>query len=90
VKSTTPLRILCAPGLPENRLNMHPNEGADLGFMMTRYSVDLGEGSMVELHLVNECPRESVEVCPKFWERLGRPAKAILSWDGSMLRIEKA
>jgi hypothetical protein len=90
MRSTTPLRILCATGLPENRLNLHPNEGADLGLMLTRYSVDIGEGGTAELHLLNDCPKESLELSPKFWEKLGRPSKAVLIYDGSVLRIEKA
>lgn len=90
MKSTTPLKILCSAGMPENRLNLHPNEGADLGLMTTRHSVELGEGVVAEIHLLNECPRESLEIGPKFWERLGKPAKAILSYDGTMLRIERA
>jgi len=90
MKSTTPLRILCSASLPENRLNLHPNEGADLGLMMTRYSVDVGEVGKAELHLLNECPKESLELSAKFWEKLGRPSRAILSYDGAVLRIEKA
>ncbi len=90
MKSTTPLTILCTASMPDYKLNMHPNEGADLGLMMTRYSVDLGEGLRAEVHLRNECPKESVEIGPKFWERLGKPAKAIVSYDGSFLKIEKA
>jgi hypothetical protein len=90
MRSTTPLKILCSAGLAENRLNLHPNEGADLGLMMTRNSVEIGEGVQAELHLLNECPKESVEIGPKFWERLGKPSKAILSYDGAVLKIEKA
>lgn len=89
MKSTIPLTILCSARQPENTLNMHPNEGADLGLMMTRYSVDLGEGERAEVRLLNECPKESVEIGPKFWERLGKPSKAILSFDGAVLKIEK-
>jgi hypothetical protein len=57
--------------------------------MMTRYSVDIGEGVGAELYLVNECPKESIELSLKFWERLGKPSKAILSYDGAVLRIER-
>jgi hypothetical protein len=89
MKSTSPLKILCTAWLPENRLNMHPNEGADLGLMMSRYSVEIGEGMQADVHLLNECPKESVEVGPKFFELLGKPSKAILSYDGSVLKIQK-
>ena len=90
MKSTTPLTILCSARLPENTLNMHPNEGADLGLMMTRYSVEIQDGARAEIRLLNECPKESVEIGQRFWERLGKPSKAILSLDGSVLKIEKA
>ncbi len=89
MKSTSPLTILCSASLPEYRFNMHPNEGADLGLMMTRHSMKIGEGKEVDLHLLNECPKESVEVSAKFWESIGRPSKAILSYDGAELIISK-
>jgi hypothetical protein len=69
---------------------MHPNEGADLGLMMTQHSARTGEGVDIELYLLNECPKESLEINPRFWERLGRPKKAIISYDGTLIKIEKA
>jgi hypothetical protein len=87
MKSTTPLRILCSSRLPDNRLNMHPNEGADLGLFMAAYSMELEEGFKAEVQLLNECPKESIEIGLRFWERLGKPAAAILSYDGEVLRI---
>lgn len=90
MKKTTPLKILCSMSLPENRLNLHPNEGADLGLMTARHSVAIGEGERAEIFLLNECPKESVEIGLKFWERLGKPAKAVLSYDGTTLKIDKA
>jgi hypothetical protein len=90
MKRTATLTILCSSWIPDNRLTIHPNEGADLGLMMTQYWVDTGQGARIELCLRNECPKESVEIGPKFWERLGKPAKAVLGYDGSVLTIEKA
>jgi hypothetical protein len=90
MKSTSPLKVLCTVSMSDNRLNMHPNEGADLGLMMTRYSLTIDEGLQADLHLLNECPKESVEIGQKFWERLGKPARAVISYDGSILKIEKA
>jgi hypothetical protein len=75
--------------LPENRLNIHPNEGADIGMMMTEYSVRTGEGQAVEVHLLNNCPPESVELNTRLWEKLGKPSKVTLGLDGETLRIEK-
>ena len=90
MKKTAPLKIFCSTRLPEFRLNIHPNEGADLGLMTTRHSVEIGEGIKAELHLLNECPRESLELNTRFWERLGKPTKAVLVYDGKVLTIEKA
>ena len=56
MKKTTSLKILCSMSLPENRLNLHPNEGADLGLMTARHSVAIGEGERAEIFLLNECP----------------------------------
>jgi len=90
VKSTSPLKTLCASWIPENRVNIHPNEGADIGLMMTHYSTQTGEGLPIELHLLNECPKESVEFSTRMWEKLGKPAKVTLSYEDGKLRIEKA
>ena len=90
MKHTSPLTILCSSWIPDNRLQIHPNEGSDLGLMMTRYSVSIGDDLAIELLLLNDCPTGSVEIGPRFWERLGKPARAILSYDGERLRIERA
>lgn len=82
--------MLCSMNLPENRLNLHPNEGADLGLMTARHDVAMSEDGRAEIFLLNECPKESVEIGLKLWEKLGKPSKAVLSYDGTTLRIEKA
>lgn len=80
MKSTSALKALCSNYLPENRLNIHPNEGADIGLMMTQYCARYKDGIEVELHLLNECPPESVELSSRMWEKLGRPAKVKLGY----------
>jgi len=90
MRKTGALRVLCPHGLPESRLNLHPNEGADLGMMTLSNSVTLDEGEKGEVHLLNECPRETVEISAKYWERIGKPARAVLSLDGDKLSIEPA
>lgn len=90
MKSTSPLKALCSSRLPENRLNIHPNEGADIGLMMTQYSARFADGSDVELHLLNDCPKESVELSSRMWERLGRPAKVRLGYEDGKLSIDPA
>jgi len=89
-RSTAPLRVLCRSNLRENRINIHPNDGFDLGFMTTRYTVAMEEGRQAEVWLLNECPLESVELSTADWERLGKPKAAILRYDGTLLRVEKA
>jgi hypothetical protein len=88
VKNTKALTILCSGRIPENRLNIHPNEGADIGLMMTRYSARTGEGASVELCLLNECPKESIEINARFWERLGKPSKVVLGYEDGRLEID--
>jgi hypothetical protein len=90
MKSTSPLKTLCSSRLPENRLNIHPNEGADIGLMMTKYSARFKDGSDVELHLLNDCPKESVELSSRMWEKLGKPAKVRLGLDEGTLSIDPA
>ncbi len=90
MKSTGPLRVLCAANLPSNRLNMHPNDGADLGMMTTRHSVGMEGGAQAEIHLLNDCPKDSLQMNLEFWERIGKPEKAILRYDGERLHIDPA
>jgi hypothetical protein len=88
MRKTGSLRVLCPYGLPDSRLNIHPNEGADLGMLTLCNSVTLYEGVKGEVRLLNECPRETVEISPKFWEKIGKPSRAVLSLDGDKLSIE--
>lgn len=87
MNATSPLRMFCKPGLAENRVNIHPNDGADLGMMTTHYPVELDGGSG-EIWLLNECPKDAFEVAPRVWERMGKPKRAVLKYDGKRLLIE--
>jgi hypothetical protein len=88
MKSTSPLKALCSMRLPENRLNIHPNEGADIGLMMTQYSARSKDGTAIELQLLNECPKESVELSSRMWEKLGKPSKVRLGYENGTLSID--
>jgi len=88
VKQTKALRILCSMRLPERSLNIHPNEGADIGLMMTKHSAKAEDGDELELNLLNECPQESVEISAKLWERLGKPKKIVLGYDEGRIKID--
>lgn len=90
MKSTKALRILCSGKIPESRLNMHPNEGADIGLMTTQHSARTADGFTLELHLLNECPKESVEISSKLWDRLGRPEKVVLGYSDGLIKIDPA
>jgi hypothetical protein len=85
---TDPLRVVCSPGLPDFRLNLHPNDGADLGLMTIRHSVDLDGGSPVEVRLLNECPAGRLEIGTRFWDRIGRPERVMLSLEGETLSFK--
>ena len=90
MKRTAALQALCSARLPENRLNIHPNEGADMGMMMTRYSAHTASGLDVEIHLLNDCPKESVEISQRMWEKLGKPARVKLGYENGKLSIDPA
>jgi hypothetical protein len=89
-RSTAPLRVICLSGLDENRVNIHPNDGFDLGMMTTRHSVETDAGAAAEVWLLNECPRECVQLNTRVWEKLGRPKEAVLLYDGKVLKVEKS
>jgi hypothetical protein len=88
MKSTATLRALCQPSLKPNQLSIHPNEGFDLGMMTTGYDVDLDGAGPTFIKLLNECPKESVELPPGLFAQLGKPTKAVLKYDGAKLFIE--
>jgi hypothetical protein len=88
MKSTSTLRALCQPTLKPNQLSIHPNEGFDLGMMTTGYDVELEGAGPTYIKLLNECPKESVEIPPKLFEKLGKPRNAVLKFDGTKLYIE--
>ncbi len=88
MKSTSTLRALCQPTLKANQLSIHPNDGFDLGMMTSGYDVEVEGAGPMFLKLLNECPQESVELPPKLFEKYGKPAHAVLKYDGSKLFIE--
>jgi hypothetical protein len=90
VKATKALTVLCSARIPANRLNIHPNEGADIGLMMTRHSASTEGGASIEVCLLNECPKESVEINAGLWERLGKPSKVVLGYEDGRLEITRA
>jgi hypothetical protein len=90
MSSTSSLRIVCMNRLRENQLNIHPNEGADIGLMTTQYSVRTSQGEVLEINLMNDCPKECIELSSHLWDRLVKPQRVRLDYEGGTLRIEKA
>ncbi len=90
MKETGPLQVRSVFSLPENRVNIHPNEGADLGLWTTKYAVELEGTGPSEIYLLNECPKETIELSPKKWEKLGKPKTAILGYEDGKLVIKQA
>ncbi len=88
MKSTPALKALCQPTLKANELSIHPNDGFDLGMMMTAYDVEIDGDGPGRVRLRNECPKECIELPPKLYEKFGKPRNAILKFDGTKLFIE--
>lgn len=102
MKKTVPLSLRPSAGITEDTLAIHPNEGFDLGMMMTAYRVQFsfgpsandfaqgqdGESCPMEVQLRNQCPLQTIEINQKFWQKLGKPRRAILHYDGRRLLLE--
>lgn len=88
MKSTSPLRAFSQPALKAGQLSIHPNDGFDLGLMTTGYEVELEGTGRAEIRLRNECPKDSLELSPGLFDRLGKPNRVVLKYDGSRLYIE--
>ena len=94
MKKTGPLSALGDYSFDEKTINIHPNDGYDLGMMTSSYVVRIfpgateaefagGEGKSVygTIHLKNECRVGSVEMSLKVLERLGKPKQVTLAYD---------
>lgn len=89
MKSTSTLKALCQPSLKPGQLSIHPNDGFDLGMMTTGYDVELDGQGPAQIRLLNECPKDCLELCPSLFEKLGRPSMAVVKYDGTRLYIER-
>lgn len=87
MKRTPELNALCQPALKADEIHIHPNEGFDLGMMTTSYDVVLDGDMPAKVKLINDCPAESIEFPPRLYEKLGKPKRAILQYDGTKLFI---
>ena len=94
MKSTAPLTVLGDYSMDEKSVNIHPNDGFDLGLMTTEHVVqiyagadanpaDLPDGVLVygKVYLKNEVRAGHVELGLKSAEKLGGAKKAIVRFE---------
>lgn len=103
MKKTGALKVSVSTAVDRVHLVMHPNEGFDLGLMRIAHPVRLcrgigiedylkgGEGTseMVDVSLLNECPKETILVGTALYKLLGEPSKAVVLFDGQRLYLHK-
>ncbi len=93
MKKTAPLSALGDYSFDEKIVNIHPNDGYDLGLMTASYVVKIfagcsqeefesGEGRHVfgTIFLKNECRLGTVEMSLRVLEKLGKPKQVVLSY----------
>jgi len=104
MKKTQAVKVSVSTAVDRVHLVMHPNEGFDLGLMRIAHPVQLcrgigvedylkgGDGvcEMVNVSLLNECPKETLLVGTALYKLLGEPAKAVILFDGHRLFVHKA
>jgi hypothetical protein len=91
VRETGFLKILADYSFPENQIVINPNDGFDLGLLMTEVTVLLSTGDDIDLlqneeaksiharlYQKNECTLGTVELSLKTVEKMGNPKKVRL------------
>ena len=86
MRETGALKVLSDFNFPEHKVVINPNDGFDIGLMMTEAQVQLMVGSSVDLlqeesapsmggHISqkNECRLGTVELSSKLLEKIGSP-----------------
>jgi hypothetical protein len=101
MKKTVTLKVSLSTALARDHMALHPNEGFDLGLMRVEHPIRLchslrleeylkggeGEVHLVNIELLNECPKETLLVGTGLHRILGEPAKAVILYDGHRLFI---
>lgn len=93
MKQTGELGVLGDYSFDEKTINMHPNDGYDLGLMTSSHVVRIFPGSSMEefitgsakstfgtLYLNNDCKLGTVELSLRTVERLGKPKRVRLAY----------
>ena len=91
MKETDALQVLGDFSFDEKTVNIHPNDGFDLGMMMTSHVVEMftgippaelpsaeSSGVYGKVNLKNECKMGTVELSLKSVERMGGPKQVKL------------
>lgn len=103
MKKTGSLKVSVSTAVDRIHLVMHPNEGFDLGLMRVDHPVRLcrglavedylkgsdGEYELVNVTLLNECPKETLLLGKALHKLLGEPARAVVLFDGQRLFLHK-
>ena len=100
MKNTGILNVLGDFSMAEDTVVIHPNDGFDLGMMMTSYPIYLYRGATFDeftrgngdklsgkILLKNECRLGTVEMSTKSWEKMGKPKKVQLFYEEPNLLI---
>jgi len=100
VKKTGTLKVSVSANLGREHLVMHPNDGFDLGLLRVEHPVrlclrptledylkGLDDGDPVNVALRNDCQNETLLIGARLYDQLGRPARAVVFFDGNRLFI---
>jgi hypothetical protein len=100
MKKTEVLQIVGDIRQPESELQIHPNDGFDLGLMTVEYETHIfagvslqefqsgnGEGKPGKIRLLNECPVSTLKLNLGVWEKMGKPPRVRLFYNHGNLLI---
>jgi hypothetical protein len=102
MKKTLTLQVNASQHIAKGHLILHPNEGFDLGLMRVKHDVQLCTEVAVEdylkgqrgtclglqIDILNECPKQTLQLNATHWKGLGCPPKAVVLFDGERLFIQ--
>jgi hypothetical protein len=103
MKKTEALSVLGDFSFDEKTINIHPNEGFELGLMTTDHVIRIYSGCSFDeftsgtaqathgkIYLKNECRQGTVEMSLKTVEKMKKPRKVLLILDEDRLYIQPA
>ncbi|TVR90613.1 MAG: hypothetical protein EA428_08010 [Spirochaetaceae bacterium] len=103
MKHTAALAVLGDFSFDEKTINIHPNDGFDLGFMVTNevvriyfgctlqeFQEDSAQAIYGKIHLKNECRNGSIELSLRTVEKIGKPKKIAIFRDQDRIFLQPA